>query len=225
MIPAKKSDFWSWGFSLVAKSLLKKHFQNIYLFGDPPKNSNRTLYLINHSAWWDPIIIFYLNRMLVKSDAYAMMHETGIRKHPIFRRIGSFSINRENPKAIIESLRYAGNRLSENQAVWMFPQGDEMPFDQRPLSFQGGAAYLTDQVPDSNVVPISIMYSFESTPKANVYVSIGSNLSNEEFSSLKRSDKTAYLEKCCTQQLDALKERVINRDLQEAQSLLRKGKL
>ena len=221
MIPAKKNHFWSWAFSLVAKPLLHKQFQEIYVFGNPPQNPNRKLYLINHSAWWDPIIIFYLNRKWMKSDGYAMMQESGLRKHPIFRRIGGFSINRENPKAILESLRYAVTRLEQNKAVWMFPQGDEQPFDQRPLGFQRGAAYITDQVSDLEVIPISIMYTFESTKKANVYISIGGNPIHDEYASMKREEKTNYLERYCTRELDALKERVVKRDLQGAQPLLR----
>ncbi|QHE51976.1 lysophospholipid acyltransferase family protein [Pontibacillus sp. HMF3514] len=223
MIPAKKNRFWAWGFDQIIYPLLKKHFQEIYVYGSIPQHVNRTLYIINHSVWWDPILIYLLNQKLIKSDGYAMMHESGLRKHPIFKRIGGFSIDRNNPKDIIESLQYAVEKLHDDKSVWMFPQGDEQPFDQRPLGFQSGASYIIEKVQDLNVIPISIMYTFQSTKKANIYVFIGSNPMHESYASLKREDKTRFLEQICTQQLDTLKQRVLEQDVQDAIPLLRRN--
>lgn len=208
MIPAKKNTFLEWGFSSYINRLIRRNFHQVYIQGTAPLKTEKTLFILNHSAWWDPLFVFFINKNIIKSDAYAMMHEEGLKKHPIFKSIGVFSIDRSNPKDILKSLSYAADRIRENKTVYIFPQGDEFHLEKRPLQFQSGAAYISEQVPDCNVIPISFYYSFESTKKANIYISIGNNVASNDYYYLTRKEKTHLLEESSELQLDELKRLV-----------------
>ncbi|MYL34784.1 glycerol acyltransferase [Pontibacillus yanchengensis] len=209
MIPANKSRFWEKGFDFFVKRLARFHFQNVYINGAPPSSSKRTLFLVNHSAWWDPIIIFLLNQHIFHGESYAMMHEEGIKKVPIFRRLGAFSINRNNPKDILNSLKYASEQLNHGHNVWIFPQGDEQHLEKRPLEFSNGAAYITEKTKEVQVIPIAIYYTFQSTRKAYVYISIGESIFPSHYNHLKKEARTQFFEEHCTTLLDQLKQRII----------------
>ncbi|MFC0522201.1 lysophospholipid acyltransferase family protein [Pontibacillus salicampi] len=219
MIPAKKSIFWEKGFNLFVTRLVKHYFNNIYIQGSPPISTQRTLFLPNHSTWWDPVIIFLLNRHVLQADSYAMMHESGLKDVPIFQKIGAFSVNKESRRDILASLQYAKERLEEGKSVWMFPQGDEHHLEQRPLAFQSGAAYLAKKVEEIQIVPVALYYTFQSSRKANVYVSLG-NAIHPMDSSLNKSEWNAHLEVISTALLDNVKSNIIHHNTKDYYPLL-----
>ena len=65
-----------------------------------------------------------------------MMDEPGLKQYPFFRKLGAFSINREQPKEIVQSLRYSKKLIDQNMPVWLFPQGEIQHQEIRPLEFQ-----------------------------------------------------------------------------------------
>lgn len=220
MIPANKSVFWEWGLYSFLKKLIPLSFEHVYIQGTTPKNVGRTLFIVNHSTWWDPLMIFLVNKKVMQSDAYAMMHEKGIKQHPIFRRIGAFSVNRDSPKDIIHSLQYAVDKLQQDKTVWIFPQGDEQPLEKRPLEFQSGVSYITEKTPQIKVVPVSLYYAFEETRKPNVYISIGEDIINDSFETLTKKEKTSYIETEATMCLDELKRTIMENKKDSFQRLL-----
>ncbi|WP_231416149.1 lysophospholipid acyltransferase family protein [Pontibacillus sp. HN14] len=195
----------------MLKRMFRFHFNHLHYTGPLPASPNHTLFLVNHSAWWDPLIIFLLNKHLLKADGYGMMHEEGVKSFPIFKRIGTFSINRSNPKDVIASLNYAKDLLDNEKAVWMFPQGEERPLEIRPLGFQPGASYLIEKTKQIQVIPVSLYYTFEGTRKPNVYVKLGQNLMPSFGNEQNRRQRTKHVEKLCTDQLEELKREVIEK--------------
>ncbi|MBH0228943.1 lysophospholipid acyltransferase family protein [Halobacillus yeomjeoni] len=210
MQKADKSPFIQWGFTRFNRWLIHRNFENIRLL---PPNSNpvpeKTLYIINHSTWWDPLMIFYLNDTYIQSDGYGMMHEDGVNRYPFFKKIGAYSINTDHRKHLMESLHYSITLLKENKSVWVFPQGKETPLEKRPLQFFSGVSYIIQNCPDTKVVPISLYYSFEHTKKPNVYMQVGDPLKKDEYIDKNRKEMTRYIEEKATLQLDRLKELII----------------
>ena len=113
------------------------------------------LYVANHCSFWDGIL---LNEMLRRHRAqplYCMIEEPQVRKHPFFRRIGGFSIDRGRPRDIRSAIDYASDLLngtvrgaSRNRnaaALVVFPQGEIQPNDVRPLGFKRGIARILKQ--------------------------------------------------------------------------------
>ncbi|WP_079480478.1 lysophospholipid acyltransferase family protein [Halobacillus salinus] len=210
MKKAEKNKLIEWGFTHFNRFFLRSHFEQIHVWKDSKEIPNRrTLFLINHSTWWDPLLIFYLNDQIVQSDGYAMMSEKGMKKHPFFQKVGGYSINAELRRGMIESLQYSIQLLNEDKTVWIFPQGQEEHLEKRPLEFFSGTAYIAEHSEDVNVVPISLYYSLEHSRRPNVYVRIGEPVKNSSFSSLNRKELSNLLEDLATKQLDELREAVI----------------
>ncbi|MGP4075023.1 lysophospholipid acyltransferase family protein [Halobacillus sp. K22] len=218
MLKAKKNSFIEWGFSRFNRFLLKSQFKRINIsYSTLPEGP--ALFLINHSTWWDPLMIYHLNKEIIQSDGYGMMHEDGIRRFPFFRRIGAFSINTNDRRHLLQSLNYSKALLEQGRTVWIFPQGEEQHLEKRPLEFFTGVAYIAKKCPTVPVVPISIYYSFEHTKKPNVYIKVGEPLDRETYSSLNRKEMTRYFENLSTEQLDQLRETIIKEDHQSFRTM------
>ncbi|WLR47138.1 lysophospholipid acyltransferase family protein [Halobacillus litoralis] len=217
--PARKTSWIEWGFTRFNRLFLNYHFNNILI--QPPSSvpDEKTLFLINHSTWWDPLFIFYINDRLVKSDGYGMMHEEGIRRFPFFRRIGAYSVNGDDRRHLVQSLHYSKRLLEEDKTVWIFPQGNEQPLEKRPLEFFSGISYLTQRCPDIKVVPVSLYYALEHTKKPNAYIRLGDALPPLEYEGLSRKEMTRYFEESATKQLDQLRQDVIEENLQSFKKL------
>lgn len=213
MIQADKNKLVEWGFTRFNRHFINFHFEHVYLW-EPPllPPTEKTLYLINHSSWWDPLIIFHLNDQVVGSNGFGMMSEEGINRHSFFRKIGAFSINPNNRRHLIDSLNYSTHLLAANNAVWMFPQGEEQHTEKQPLQFFTGAAYIANKLPDVNIVPITIYYSLEHTRRPNAYISIGNLIKQDGYHSKNRKMMTEMFEQTVTDQLQRLRQKIIEED-------------
>ncbi|MDE5412078.1 lysophospholipid acyltransferase family protein [Alkalihalobacterium chitinilyticum] len=210
MIEARKSPAFEALFYQYNKKLLKKSFSQIMLRNDSDINPAKpTLFLLNHSSWWDGLISFHLAKTLFSIDSYAMMEEKGLVTFPFFKRLGAFSIHLQSVKEIVSSLRHAEQLLLQNKGIWMFPQGKEEHLEKRPLSFKNGAAYLIEKVPAVQVVPITYYYTFSGQQLPNLYIHAGKEL---VFSGKRNSRKqlTTLLEAIVTKQLDQQRHDVIH---------------
>ncbi|MGP4062242.1 lysophospholipid acyltransferase family protein [Halobacillus sp. H74] len=207
---ARKRPMVEWGFTRFNRLFLKAHFANIQVEGPSSIPSKRTLFLINHSTWWDSLIIFHLNDKFVRSDGYGMMHEEGIRRFPFFRSIGAYSVNASDRRHLLKSLRYSLELLQRGSTVWIFPQGEEQHLEKRPLQFFSGVSYLAEKCPSIDVVPVSLYYSLEHTRKPNAYIKIGDPLDKDSYAHLDRKSITEHFEMKMTDQMDELKKKVIN---------------
>lgn len=220
MIQANKSQLFHSMFSLYHQRLLRRSFDQIYLHSKGNFPTTPAIYIANHSSWWDGLIYFHLCRTVLTEDIYIMMHESGLKRYPYFKRLGAFSINRSNPKDILRSLHYAEQLVQEGKSVWMFPQGDEFHLEKRPLGFQPGISYVLERLPYTQVVPVSFYYSFGHKKKPDVYIKAGIPFYHHDLSGRSRTEKTAGLEQVCTEQLDELKELVVTRQLNMFSKLL-----
>jgi 1-acyl-sn-glycerol-3-phosphate acyltransferase len=165
MITAQKSALFERVFSLYNRNLFKRRFANFRVAGlDKLRERNKTFPLIlyaNHSSWWDPLVAFWICQN-AKCDVYAMMQEKNLQKLPFFRKIGAFSVVRESPREAVKSIRYAVNLLRENpkRTILIFPQGEILPNDVRPLKFYNGLARIIEQTGKCLVVPLAMRYEF-----------------------------------------------------------------
>ena len=213
MIRARKNKLMEWGFTRFNRLFLQHHFEDIYLWNHnrfPP--NKKTLFLINHSTWWDPLLIFYLNNQVIQSDGYAMMHEDGLHRHPFFKTIGGYSINSSDRRHLMESLHYSVELLNQDKTVWIFPQGEEQHLEKRPLQFFSGPAFIADRCSDVQIVPISLYYSLEHTKKPNAYIRIGPVIDRDSYKFMNRKEKMKHFEEVATLQLDELRASIVEED-------------
>ncbi|KIL47968.1 lysophospholipid acyltransferase family protein [Jeotgalibacillus campisalis] len=173
---------------------LKKHFYRIYLddcrgqLSPGPK-----LYTMNHSSWWDGLLIFYLNKEVLKENAYAMMSKKGLEDFKFFGRIGAFGVDPASPKDLLRSLALAGTLLEDKNSVWIFPQGKEEHIEKRPFTYMNGPAYLHDKANHISIIPVASYYTFRHDQRPELFIRIGSPLNNEELQSMNRKQKTDYM--------------------------------
>lgn len=224
MLKAQKSLWFENFFAVYNRNLFKRRFHSLNVSGlDILQKRDKKIPLIiyvNHSSWWDGLVAFEISRM-ANLDSFVMMEEKQLKKLFLFRRLGAFSVMRENPRSAVESINYAANILAENtnRTLWVFPQGEILPNDLRPLKFYNGTARIIEKVSQCNVVPIALRYEFLSEYKPEVFVQIGNIdlfYGNENF----KCKKITYnLEGKLTETINQLKYDIQNRTFTEFEKI------
>jgi len=132
-----------------------------------------TLFLANHSCWWDLFLVHLLNET-IPVDGYGMMEHFNMLRFGFFRRIGAFSVDRTDPASVRASLDYAAGLLRGPRAgVWIFPQGKIEANDARPLTFQPGIRALVRRAGRVRVVPVAFRYEFWQDERPEALVRFG----------------------------------------------------
>ncbi len=82
---------------------------------------------------------------------------------------------REKPREAVKSINYAADILQKkpNRAVWIFPQGEILPNDIRPLCFYNGLTKIIEKVGVCYAVPIAMRFEFLGGFKPDIFVKIG----------------------------------------------------
>lgn len=211
MRTAKKSKLAMNMFWLVQQYMLKRSFGKVFVKVEQPIQSN-ALYIVNHSSWWDGLLLFELERKGYIPNAYVMVDEKGMERVPIFQWIGAYSVDQHNSKHIMQSIRYTESLLQNGKNVCLFPQGEERHLEERPLQFQHGAAVISKRLNDVPVVPVTFYYTFRDKAKAEAWIVIGKPIEWQQ--NFNRQQLTQHFEEVVTAQLDALKKSVMQNDLE-----------
>ena len=148
MIPAQHNKSAEALFFLYIIPAMRRHFHSIHLLGvepDWPQN-HPLLILPNHCSWWDGFFIYLLNSRVWRRKPYLMMLEEQLAQNRFFRYLGAYSVNSKNPGALRTSLRYTQEILSgrwqQNIMLCIFPQGELLPWQVRPLGYKPGMLWL-----------------------------------------------------------------------------------
>jgi chlorobactene lauroyltransferase len=179
MLTANKSKMFEKVFGVYNRNLIKRRFQTLSVMGLSEfsrRNENLPLIIYaNHSSWWDGLLAFEISRKM-KLDSFIMMEEKQLKKLFFFRRLGAFSIARENPRLAMQSIVYAAQILRENckSTLWIFPQGKIFPNDLRPLYFYKGLTKIIEKTGTKvQVMPVAFRYEFIGDFKPVGLISIG----------------------------------------------------
>lgn len=212
-------------FAAINRRMLKSHFHQIwakdFLVLKELDRQQPVIFYANHSNWWDGLIVFYICRDLLKLDGYLMMLARQLRKYSFFRWIGAFSVDRDSPISAFRSLQYAASLLNEGKprrSVWIFPQGELLPNDVRPLTFLRGLGWLVENVPQAQVVAVTFRYEFMQEQLPEVFLSFQRRNLTKDL-----GDEQSFITSCqndLTQQLDQLKELVVQQQLREFEPIL-----
>lgn len=215
MIHSSKNKLFEGIFSLYLKRLLRKHFYKIQITGDENyaklDKSLPTIIYANHSNWWDGFTAFYMAKEIWKIDSYLMMDIEQMRKYGFFKWLGAFSVERNSPRGAVEAIDYSVELLkNSNRFLWIFPQGELLPNDIRPLKFYNGITKISESLGKVNLLPFSMKYEFLGEQRAEVFLKIGEP---DIFSSGSVNDSTNYLQEKLTRELDELREMIISGSL------------
>lgn len=224
MLEAKKSRLFEKIFAVYTKNLLRRKFHSLNVSGleNLRKKDSSLPFLVfgNHSSWWDGLIAFQISRFL-SLDSFIMMEEKQLENLPLFRKLGAFSVVREKPREAFESVDYAVKLLKENsqRTLWIFPQGEILPNDARPLKFFNGLAHIIKKTENCGVVPMALRYEFLGKFKPEIFVKIGEAESFSSENSFDKKNLTGNFAEKLAKLLDELKNDVIEGNLAEYQNL------
>jgi 1-acyl-sn-glycerol-3-phosphate acyltransferase len=165
-------------YARYGRRLLRRSFARVWLGGEPwPEGDGPTIALLNHSAWWDPIVALFLSHDLFRRDGYGIMQGSQLRRYPFFRRIGCFGVSGDGFEEARALAFHAARLLREGsrRTLWLFPQGALMPA-RVPLAFRSGASRLARAVPEAALVPVAVRYEFRAEQRAELFVRVGAAL-------------------------------------------------
>ena len=217
MLEANKSIWFEQIFAAYNRNLLKRRFHSLRVSGlDFLKNKDRKLPLIiyaNHSSWWDGLVIFEILRKF-DFETYVMMEEKHLRKYFLFRKLGAFSVVRENSREAVKSVSYAAKLLKENpnRLMLIFPQAEILPNDVRPLGFYNGLARIVEKVEKCQTVSVALRYEFAENFKPEILVNIGEIEYLEANKNFSSKNATKHFEKNLTENLEKLKREIASKN-------------
>lgn len=131
------------------------------------------LYATHHS-WWDAALSIVLSLRTFRLDAYGMMEHKQLAKYRFFRKIGMFSVVREDPRSALRSIQHAAGLLrGTGRALWMFPQGELVQQDVRPIECDPGLGILTRMTGAVWLAPVAFRYELVREQRPDVFIRIG----------------------------------------------------
>ena len=179
LIEAYKHGWPRWAVDAMIRSKLRGGFHQILAQGVDPlraeidRDPSGTLFLANHSCWWDLFLVHILNET-IPVDGYGMMEHFNLVRFGFFRRIGAFSVDRTDPTSVRASLDYASRLLQRPRGgVWIFPQGKIEANDIRPLTFQPGIRAIVRRAGRVRVIPVAFRFEFWQDERPEALVRFG----------------------------------------------------
>lgn len=213
MLKANKSAWCERIFDVYNRNLIRRRFASFNVEGmEFLRASDAKIPLLiyaNHSSWWDGLVMYRIFR-LCALDGYVMMEEKQLKNLRLFRRLGAFSVVRENARQAAESCNYAAWLLKQNaaRAVLIFPQGEIRPNEARPLKFFRGAAKIIEKTGDCATVPAALHYEFSGNFKPEIFVKIGAAEIVRASENRGAKNLTERFEQRLTDRLDDLKTEI-----------------
>jgi 1-acyl-sn-glycerol-3-phosphate acyltransferase len=224
MLEAKKNRLFEKIFAVYNRNLLKRRFNSIKVCGREFLQTNEKLPLLayaNHSSWWDGLVVFELS-LHTGFDWFVMMEEKQLKKLFLFRWLGAFSVVRENPREAVKSINYAAKIMIDNpkSAILIFPQGEILPNDKRPIFFYNGISRIIEKVGKVFSIPIAIRYEFLGNFKPEIFVKIDPPQKIEVKGDFSAKALTKSFENKMTKLLDSLKSDILSNNLAVYEDIL-----
>jgi 1-acyl-sn-glycerol-3-phosphate acyltransferase len=203
-------------FCRYVSGYVRKHFHAVRLSKSGaaiPTTDEPILIVLNHPAWWDPLIGIVLSRAFADREQFAAIDAIAVQKYRFFQKLGFVGVDTKSLRGAAEFLRTGGAILSEpNRVFWVTAQGRFTDVRERPLALQSGVGHLAARLERGIVLPVALEYTFwtERTPEA--LVRIGEPLHIAEHPGLGGKEWTALIEIALTSTLDSLNAEATRRD-------------
>ncbi|MEL7834300.1 lysophospholipid acyltransferase family protein [Fodinibius sp. Rm-B-1B1-1] len=205
-IPANESPIFIKVFRLYTKLLFKRRFKKVWLKQEyEPCSQCKTVYFLNHHSWWDGLIPLMLNEYRFQQQARALMEDKQMKTYSLFQKIGAFSIDRDNPRKAISSLRYAVKSFERDHAsLFIYPEGTITPAGSA-MNFEGGLAWLHEKLDNVDFVPIGIYMHTIRHDKPELHLHVGPPVRLND--DLPKDQKTAQFENVLNTMLNELRKK------------------
>jgi hypothetical protein len=225
MLEANKSLWFEKIFSIYNRNLLKRRFQTLRFSGleilDQDFSEVPRIIYVNHSSWWDGLVALQISRTL-QLDSFVMMEEKHLKRLYLFRRLGAFSVVRENPFEAIKSINYAVSLLQEKpkRTLWIFPQGEIHHNDIRPIEFFNGFSSIIKKIEKCVVFPFAFRYEFLGDFKPEIFTKVGRAEVINLTKNFNVKNVTRDFENKMTVLLDEVRSDILNKNFNEYQNII-----
>lgn len=160
--------------SFRAVHILPEHADALARFNSPPLLDKPLLILLSHSSWWDPLVSLVLHRHFTPDrEPMAPMDASQLRKFGIFKKIGIFGLDPDDPRSLEAMGAYVAERFTNNPraSLWITPQG-RFTDVRAPIEIRPGGAAIAARTPGISVLCLAIEYGFWTDQKPEVFLSL-----------------------------------------------------
>ena len=209
--PSKTSPFWLWVADRFFYGMLEDRFYAFRYKGienyQKKHPDTPIIMFAPHSNWWDGIVGYTICNRIFKKEIRLMVEE--LKRFPILRRAGAFSVNKKSPQASMDALKFAVQEVGDtNNILYLFPQGIIKPPNFRPIELQTCLAYIADKAVKKYgkvaLLPIAVNYMFLRDNRPEVLV---------EFGELIEYDKAPIDRKEATQNIGRILESLCDKQM------------
>lgn len=179
-IPAAYSARFTRYFAKYVRRMVRKRFHAVRILpehasalSDLNRRASPVLVLLSHSSWWDPLVSLALHSHSTPDrEPMAPMDASQLRKFGIFKRIGIFGIDPDDPKSLEAMGGYVGRKFAANPlcTLWVTPQG-RFTDVRAPIEIRPGGAAIAARTPEVSVLALAIEYSFWTDQRPEVFMS------------------------------------------------------
>ncbi|HEX4609696.1 MAG TPA: lysophospholipid acyltransferase family protein [Urbifossiella sp.] len=217
--PAELPRRWPWlvrGFRKYARRYVRKHFHAVRLSRGSaafPPAGEPVLLVLNHPAWWDPLVGIVLSAAFADRDQFAAIDAAAVNQYRFFARLGFVGVDTTSLRGAAAFLRAGQAVLSEpNRVFWVTAQGRFADVRERPLALRSGVGHLAARLGCGVVVPLALEYAFweERTPEA--LARYGDAIRIADHPGLDGKAWAQRIEDALTRTLDALNADAVSRD-------------
>ena len=175
-----KADHKKWArffFNPYIDRLLRKHFSHFYMVNPFPEIPKEQSLIVtpNHISWWDGFFIDYITRKHLHRKMFLMMLESSLNKYWFFNKLGAFSIEPENSRSIINTVKYTKEILADSKNFLItYPQGEIEPFGKRPLTIKEGLKlFIKDEEQQIMILPVGFKIQYYNERNPSIVCRIG----------------------------------------------------
>ena len=224
--PADTSKFWKFVGDTVFTKMLKTRFYAFRFKGAENFKSKAAdmpiIMYAPHSNWWDGIVGYTICNSILNQEIRLMVEE--LKRFPLLRHAGCFSINKKSPQASMEALKYAIDELANPKCnLYLYPQGIIKPPNHRPIEFQSGLAYMVEKAVKKygkvGLLPTAVNYLFLRDNRPEVFVEMGQRIEVYSGEKIDRKEFTSYLAKNLEELCDKQMREISNAEFDEYDTL------
>ena len=163
-------------FEQYLRRQVRRHFSGVYwMTPSAPERWDRsvpTIFVANHTNWWDGFIAFLAGRALGLTFQ-VLMEARHLARYRVFLRVGALPLRRERAREAYADLTAAAAYVRPGTGMWVFPQGRRRPPGEPVRGAERGVAHLVlGHEGPVRVCPVALRYAFlgEQLPEAFVLV-------------------------------------------------------
>ena len=182
-----KADHKKWAefiFDIYLKGLLKKSFYDVRIINELPvfDYSKSIIVSPNHFSWWDGFFIYWLNKKILNKKLFVMMLEEQLKRYWFFKKLGCYSIDLNDNRKMIVSLKYTMNLLLKpNNLVTIYPQGEIQAYDEKHIVLKEGLDFIARKsTNDFQILPIAFKIHYTNERLPIVYARFGKLLNSKD---------------------------------------------